>query len=127
MPRTIQQTLQTSQNLQTNLLGGGFTLPLPPPRPLGSECCSQSWRTRGPLGQAKSLGKMCISCLWTRLGPIKVVMLTTLGQTTRHVDDILAKNRLFDDLMMKNYDFDALCYPVVCVNSLEYVGKTSVF
>ena len=25
------QTLQTSQNLQTNLLGGGFTLPLPPP------------------------------------------------------------------------------------------------
>ena len=70
---------------------------------------------------------MCISCLWARLGPIKVVMLTTLGQTTRHVDDILAKNRLFDDLMMKNYDFDALCYPVFCVNSLEYVGKTSVF
>ena len=28
---TKQQTLQTSQNLQTNLLGGGFTLPLPPP------------------------------------------------------------------------------------------------
>ena len=25
------QTLQTSQNLQTNLLGGWFTLPLPPP------------------------------------------------------------------------------------------------
>ena len=25
---TKQQTLQTSQNLQTNLLGGGFTLPL---------------------------------------------------------------------------------------------------
>ena len=55
-----------------------------------------------------------------------VVNMTTLGQTTRHVDDILAKNRLFDDLMMKNYDFDALCYPVFCVNSLEYVGKTSV-
>ncbi len=70
---------------------------------------------------------MCISCLWARLGPIKVVMLTTLGQTTRHVDDILAKNRLFDDLIMKNYDLDALCYPVFCVNSLEYVGKRMFF
>ena len=70
---------------------------------------------------------MSISCLWTRLGPIESVKLTTLGQKTRHVDDILAKNRLFDDLLMKNYDFDALCYPIVCVNSLEYVVKTSVF
>ena len=93
----------------------------------GSEDFSFGWCCRARLGQATSIGKMCISCLWTRLGPIKVVMLTTLGQTTRHVDDILAKNRLFDDLMMQNYDFDALCYPVVCVNSLEYVGKTSVF
>ena len=33
---TKQQTLQTSQNLQTNLLGGGFTLPLPPPT--ASDC-----------------------------------------------------------------------------------------
>ena len=70
---------------------------------------------------------MFLICLCGHSGPIKAVMLTTLGQTTRHVDDTLAKNRLFDDLMMKNYDFDALCYPVVCVNSSEYVGKTNVF
>ena len=36
------QTLQTSQNLQTNLLGGGFTLPLPPPRRSGPASCSFS-------------------------------------------------------------------------------------
>ena len=41
-PVTEQQTLQTSQNLQTNLLGGGFTLPLPPPRRSGSEGCKLS-------------------------------------------------------------------------------------
>ena len=60
---TEQQTLQTSQNLQTNLLGGGFTLPLPPPRRSGPLRCSFSWRPRAPLGQAKNVGKMCICCL----------------------------------------------------------------
>ena len=59
--------LETSQNLQTNLLGGRFTLPLPPHRPLGSECCSRPWRTRGPLDPSKSFAKMCIICVWTRL------------------------------------------------------------
>ena len=34
---TNHQTLQTSQNLQNKLLGGGFTLLLAPPRRLGSE------------------------------------------------------------------------------------------
>ena len=54
-------------------------------------------------------------------------MLTTLGQTTRHVDDILAKNRLFDGLLMKIYELDAPCYPVVCIKLFKSVGKTNVF
>ena len=44
------QTLQTSQNLQTNLLGGGFTLPLPPPKRSGSLAFSPGWRPQAPLG-----------------------------------------------------------------------------
>ena len=87
---TQQQTL-TSQNLQTNLLGGGFTLPLPPPRPLGSDRRSQSWRNRGPLDPSKSFVKMCLICLWAHLGPIEVAMLTTLAQKNRNVDDYVAK------------------------------------
>ena len=49
-------TLQTSQNLQTNLLGGGFTLPLPPPRRSGS----LRWKVGcapGPLKPSKPLNK----------------------------------------------------------------------
>ena len=57
------QTLQTSQNLQTKLLGGGFTLPLPPPNRSGSLRCSFGWHRRAHLGQAKSFAKVCISCL----------------------------------------------------------------
>ena len=96
---TQQQTL-TSQNLQTNLLGGGFTLPLPPPRPLGSDNSSRLWRNRGPLDPSKYAAKMSISCLWAHLGPIKVVMLTTLAQKII-IDDFDAKKasfgRLFDE------------------------------
>ena len=98
---TQQQTLETSRNLQTNLLGGGVTLPLPPPRPLGSDTLSQSWRARGPLDPSKCAVKMSISCLWADLGPIKVVMLTTLAQKKHNFDDVDAKKasfgRLFDE------------------------------
>ena len=51
------QTLQTSQNLQTNLLGGGFTLPLPPPYRLGLLSFSFSWRALAALDPSKSNGK----------------------------------------------------------------------
>ena len=48
--RCIHQatTLQTSQNLQTNLLGGGFTLPLPPPGRSGPLRLWSSWNALPP-------------------------------------------------------------------------------
>ena len=59
-------TLQTSQNLQTKLLGGGFTLPLPPPTGRGRSAV----RFPGVVGPSltKSFAKMNIFCFWTRLG-----------------------------------------------------------
>ena len=70
---TQQQTLQTSQNLQTNLLGGGFTLPLPPPRPLGSDNLSRLWRLRGPLDPStktyKNPYKINIFAFWPQQAP----------------------------------------------------------
>ena len=97
---TQQQTL-TSQNLQTNLLGGGFTLPLLPPRPLGPDTLSQLWRPRGPLDPSKSFVKMCLICLWAPLGPIKVVMLTTLAQKTIILTILMPRSRHLDDFSMK--------------------------
>ena len=106
---TQQQTLETSQNLQTNLLGGGITRPLPPPRPLGPDGRSRLWRNRGPLDPSKSLVKISISCLWAHLGPIEVVTLTTLARKSiifvilipicRHLDVFLLKNEGFDEFV----------------------------
>ena len=98
---TQQQTLLTSQNLQTNLLGGGFTLPLPPPRPLGSDSRSRLWRARGPLDPSKSFVKMSISCLRPHLAPIKVVMLTLLAQKILILTILLPRSRHLDDFSMK--------------------------
>ena len=54
---TQQQTLQTSQNLQTNLLGGGFTLPLLPPNRSGLLSRSFSESPRGYLDPSKNATK----------------------------------------------------------------------
>ena len=59
------------QNLQTNLLGGGFTLPLPPPRRYLLLRCWRPWRPHGPLDPSKSNGKTNEKPTFSLFGPIK--------------------------------------------------------
>ena len=90
---TQQPTFQTSKISKTSPQGGGFPLPLPPPRPLGPDRCSRLWCARPPLDHLKSSVKMSISCLWADLDPIKVVMLTTSAQKKIILTIILRKSR----------------------------------
>ena len=92
--RVDAATKQTSQNLQTNLLRGKFTLPLPPPRPLGSDSRSRLWRTRGPLEPSKCFDGPI-------LGPIKAVMLTPLPQKNIILTMLMPKKHHWDDFSMK--------------------------
>ena len=68
---TKQQTLQTSQNLQTILLGGGFTLRLPPPRRYGSPGRFFSELPRGTLDPSKSSSKTNAFLICSLFGPTK--------------------------------------------------------
>ena len=59
------------QNLQTDLLGGGFTLPLPPPNRFFMAGRWRSWRTRGPLDPSKSNGKTYEKPTFSLFSPIQ--------------------------------------------------------
>ena len=63
------QTLQTFQNLQTNLLGGGFTLPLHPPTASARRVANFSWRPRGALDPSKKHTKTRIKSTFSLFGP----------------------------------------------------------
>ena len=105
-PVTKQRTLQTSQNLKTSPQGGGFTLPLPPPRRSGPLRRSFSWITRALLDPSKCVIKMCIFCLWTRFGtkqsPFwriwdeKVTILIHFGWKSHHLPHLGRESRHVD-------------------------------
>ena len=97
---TKQQTLQTLKP-PNKPQGGGFTLPLPPPRRQQPPSTSYSQNTFGALDTSKSVVKMSISCLWAHLGPIKVVMLTTLAQKSIILTILMPRSRHLDDFSMK--------------------------